>query len=153
MNMLNYKFIYCKSFFVWPPPLWMHFVVFAHAQNKPGVVPHPSRNALTMFNYLVFKLRKCDRLVAIQPCICQLRRSQGWPIRDWLGPESHEGPVKGVWHDQLANSSLPYCRYAGIVFMEERNVSNSLINLQYLWVKDFIYIALVCKWPLYYYAN
>ena len=34
---------------------------FAHAQNKPWVVPHPSWNALALFNYLVFKLRKCDR--------------------------------------------------------------------------------------------
>ena len=50
---------------------------FTHAQNKPWVVPHPSWNALALFNYLVFKLRKCDRWVAIQPCICQPRTSQG----------------------------------------------------------------------------
>ena len=50
---------------------------FAHAQNKPWVLPHPSWNALALFNYLVFKLRKCDRWVAIQPCIYQPRKSQG----------------------------------------------------------------------------
>ena len=66
----------------------------AHAQNKPGVVPHPSWNALALFNYPVLKLKKCDRWVAIQPCICQPRRSQGWSIRDWLGPER---PFKGVY--------------------------------------------------------
>ena len=59
-----------------------------------------------------------------------------------LGPKR---PIKGVLHGQLANSSLPYCRYAGIVLLDERNVSNSLINLQDMWVKAFIYIALVCK--------
>ena len=48
----------------------------AHAQNKPEVVSHLSWNALALFNYLVFKFRKVDRWVAIQPCICQPRRSQ-----------------------------------------------------------------------------
>ena len=71
----------------------------------------------------------------------QPRVSQGWPIGDGSGPRR---PVKGVKHDQLANSSLPYCRYAGIVLLEEKIVSNSLINLQDMWVKDFIYIALAC---------
>ena len=47
----------------------MHSVsFFAHAQHKPWVVPYPTWNALALFNYLVFKLRKCDRWVAIQPC-------------------------------------------------------------------------------------
>ena len=52
---------------------------------------------------------------------------------------------QGVRHDQSANSFLPYCRYAGIVLLEEKIVSKSLINLQNMWVKDFIYIALACK--------
>ena len=29
---------------------------FAHAQHKPWVVLHPTWNALTLFNYLEFKL-------------------------------------------------------------------------------------------------
>ena len=36
-------------------------------------------------------------------------------------------------------------RYAGIVLLEEKIVSNSLINLQEMWVKEFIYIMLACK--------
>ena len=27
---------------------------------------------------------------------------------------------QGVWHGQLANSSLPYCTYAAIVLLEEK---------------------------------
>ena len=56
----------------------------------------------------------------------------------------------GVWHDQLANSSLPYCRYAGIVLLEEKLVSNSPIDWQDMFVKDFIHIALACKRALNY---
>ena len=50
-----------------------------------------------------------------------------------------------IWHDQLANSSLPYRRYAAIVLLEEKIVTKSLINLQGMWVKEFIYIALASK--------
>ena len=58
--------------------------------------------------------------------------------RGWIGTR------KGVWHDQLANSSLPSCRYAGIVLLIEKIVSNSLIILQDMRVKDFICIM---RWP------
>ena len=47
----------------------------------------------------------------------QPRISQGWPIGDGLGPGR---PVKGVWLNQLANSTLPWCRYTGIVLMEDK---------------------------------
>ena len=47
-------------------------------------------------------------------------------------------------YDQLANSSMPYCRYAGIVLLKEKIVSNNLIDLQYMWVKDFIHK----EWPV-----
>ena len=57
---------------------------------------------------------------------------------------------QGVWHDQL---SLSNCRYAGIVFLEKKIVSNRLINWQDMWMKTFIHIALACKWPTNYYAN
>ena len=58
-----------------------------------------------------------------------------------------------VWHDQLSNSSLSYCRYAGIVFLEEKIVSNSLTNWQDMWMKALhpdsigLYVAheLLCK--------
>ena len=53
--------------------------------------------------------------------------------------------MKGVWHDQLANSYLPYCRYWGNVLLEDNIVSNSPIDWQDMWAKDFIHIALVCK--------
>ena len=45
----------------------------------------------------------------------------------------------------VLNSSLPYCRYGGIVLLEKNIVSNSPIDLQDMWVKDLIHIALVCK--------
>ena len=35
-----------------------------------------------------------------------------------------------VWDDQLANSSLPYCKYGSIDLLEMKIVSNSLIELQ-----------------------
>ena len=37
---------------------------------------------------------------------------------------------KGVWHEQISNSFLSYCKYVEIVFLEEKIVSNSLINWQ-----------------------
>ena len=49
-------------------------------------------------------------------------------------------------HDMASLKTIPYHI---AVLLEERNVSNSLINLQDMWVKDVIYIALVCKRPLY----
>ena len=51
-------------------------------------------------------------------------------------------------YDMASLQTVP-CHIADIVLLEERNVSNSLLNLQDMWVKDFIYTALVCKWPLY----
>ena len=56
-----------------------------------------------------------------------------------------EGQSSGYDMTSAANSSLPYCRYAEIVLLKENIVSNSLINLQDMWVKDVIYIALACK--------
>ena len=41
----------------------------------------------------------------------------------------------------------PYCRYAGIVMLEEKIFSNILID----W--HFIHITLACKWLPNYYAN
>ena len=49
----------------------------------------------------------------------------GMVDRRWIGTQKAS---QGVWHDQLANSSLPYFRYAGIVLLEEKIVSNSLID-------------------------
>ena len=45
---------------------------------------------------------------------------------------------QGVRHGQLANSSLPHCRYAGIVLLEEKIVSNILIDWYGMSVKAFI---------------
>ena len=55
-----------------------------------------------------------------------------------------------VWHDQLANSSLPYCRYAGIVLLEEKIDFNSPTARQDMFVKDFIHIELAWKSALNY---
>ena len=62
--------------------------------------------------------------------------------QSWIGT-SEAG--QGVWHGQLANSSLPYCRYADIVLLEEKMVSNILIDWHGMCVKAFIHIALACK--------
>ena len=110
-------------------------------ERSLGLYPTLSWKTLPLINQLVFKFGKCGSLEGIQSCIRLPRKSQGWLIRDGPGPRR---PVKEVGHDQLANSSLPYCRYAGIVLLEEKIVSSSLINLQDMWVKDFIYIA----WPV-----
>ena len=54
-----------------------------------------------------------------------------------------EGQLRG--YDMTSLQTVPsYCRYAGIVLLEEKLVSNSVINLQDKWVKEFIYIALAC---------
>ena len=45
---------------------------------------------------------------------------------------------------QLANSPLSYYRYAGIVLLEEKNVSNILIDWHDMCVKAFTHIALAC---------
>ena len=51
-----------------------------------------------------------------------------------------EGQSRG--YDMTSLQTVP-CHIAGI--LEENIVSNSLINLQDMWVKDFIYIALACN--------
>ena len=111
-------------------------------KEASGCTPSPSWNTLPLLNQLVFKFRKCGSWEGIRSCISRPRISQGWPIGDGSGLVR---PVKGVGHNQLTNSSLPYCRYAGIVLLEEKIASNRLINLQDMWMKDFIYIALACK--------
>ena len=104
--------------------------------------------AETLFNHLVFKFGKCGSWEGIRTCTRHSRIYHGCLIGDGPGK-----PVKGVWHCQLANHALPYCRYNGIVLLKEKIVSNSLTDLQDMWVKDFIPIALACKWPQTYYAN
>ena len=68
-----------------------------------------------------------------ESCTCQSRISQRWSIGDGSG-----GPVNGVCHDQQYSE--------GIVLLEEKNVSNSPIDWQDMWVKDFLHIALACKY-------
>ena len=45
---------------------------------------------------------------------------------------------QGVRHGQLAKSSLPHCRYAGIFLLEEKIVSNILTDCYGMSVKAFI---------------
>ena len=57
-------------------------------------------------------------------------------------------------YDMTSLQTVPcQCRYAGIVLLEENFVSNSLIDLQDLWVKALIHIALASKRPPNYFAN
>ena len=65
--------------------------------------------------------------------------SQGWSIGDGSGPGR---PVKG--YDMTSLQTVP-CHIAGMlafVLLEEKMVSNSLIDLQNLLVKALIHIAL-----------
>ena len=60
----------------------------------------------------------------------------------WIGTLETD---QGVCHGQLANSSLPYRRYADIVLLEDKIVSNILIDWHDMCVKAFIHLALACK--------
>ena len=115
-------------------------VVWAFCTCLKELYPTPLWNTFSLFNQLVFKFGNCGSLEGIQTCTCRPRISQGWLIEDGSGPGM---PAKEVWYDQLANSSSPYC----IVLLENKIVSNSLIDLQNMLLKDFIHIALACKWP------
>ena len=56
-----------------------------------------------------------------------------------------EGQSSG--YDMTSLQTVP-CHIAGmleLILLKEKIVSNSLIILQDMWVKDFIYIALACK--------
>ena len=57
-----------------------------------------------------------------------------------------EGQSRG--YDMTSLQTIP-CHiadlHAGIVLLEEKIVSNSPINLQDMWVNDFINIVLACK--------
>ena len=97
---------------------------------------------IAIVQQLVFEVGKYVSFEGVRSCIRRPRISQGWPTGDGSGPVR---PVKWVIYAKPATSSLPYCRYAGIVLLNEKVVSNSLINLQDMWAKDFIYIALACK--------
>ena len=116
---------------------------FAHALKKPGVVPHPP-------------LMKC--IAIVQPASFRIRETWRRGKDTIMNPPTKIIPgvvdlrwirtlkaSQGVWHDQLSNSSLSYCRYAGIVLLEEKIVSNSLINWQDMWIGAFINITLACK--------
>ena len=64
-----------------------------------------------------------------------------------------EGQSRG--YDITSLQTVP-CHIAGMLILsywKRKNVSNSQIVLQDMWVKDFIHIALVCKQGLNYYAN
>ena len=112
---------------------------FVHALKKPGVLPHPLWIALSLLNQLLFGFGKCGRWEGIRSCTRWSRISQGWSIGDEQGSQRS---VKMVWHDQLARSSLPYCKYGSIDLRGEKIVSNSPIDSPDWQIKDFIHIAL-----------
>ena len=78
--------------------------------------PHHLVEYIAIVQPASVQIQKCGSWEGIWSCIRQPRISQRWPIGYGLGLRR---PAKGVWHDQLENSSLSYCRYAGNVLLEE----------------------------------
>ena len=107
-----------------------------------GLYPTPLVECIAIFNQLVFQFGKCGSFEGMQSRRISLEYPRGGQFADGLRPGR---PVKGVWHDQLANSSLPSCIYAGIVLLEEKLVFNSLKDWKDMWVKDFNHIRLAFK--------
>ena len=70
-----------------------------------------------------------------------------WPIGDVPAPRRSFKAVLIASIPDLCTltyydmTSLPYCRYADFVLLEEKIVTKGLINLQDMWAKEFIYIA------------
>ena len=61
------------------------------------------------------------------------------------GPSEMDRDPEGQSRRYDITSLQTYCRYAGIVLLEEKFVSNGLIDLQDMWVTDYIHIALASK--------
>ena len=120
---------------------------FAHAQKNPWVVHTPS---VVECIALVFQSGKFGGWEGIQSCNHQSRLSQGRSIRDDLGPGRL---VKGYNMASLQTCFLPHCSYAAIVLLEEKIVSNILIDWHDMCVKALILITLACKCTPNYYAN
>ena len=141
-----------KSYLIWPQPLWMHSMSLLdmHKRSLELHPTHPLWNALPLFNQLVFHFGKCGSWEGSWWYTHYPRLSQGVVDRRWIGTRNAS---KRVCHDQLANLSVSYCSYAGIVLLEVKHVSNSLNDWHDMWVKAFTLIALAWKWPLNYYAN
>ena len=84
---------------------------FAHAQNKPWVVPLPSWNALALFNYLVFKLRKCDRWLRYNHVSDSLENPRGSQSEiDW----DLKGQSRG--YDTASLQTVP-CHITGMLVL------------------------------------
>ena len=81
-------------------------------------------------------------------CTRWFRISQWWLIANGWG---FGWPVKRVWHNQLANSSLSYCRYGGILLLEGCFQQSGRLARHV--GEDLIHIALAYKWAPNYYAN
>ena len=97
---------------------------------------HPLWSAMPSFNQLVFLIRETCRLGKDTTIYPSAQIIPGMVDRRLIRTLKAS---QGVWHKQLSNSSLSYCRYAGIVFLEEKIASNSLINWQDMWMK---------RWPV-----
>ena len=85
--------------------------------------PHPLWNALPIVRLAsvpIWELWPLGRDTIMYPPVQII---PGVVDQSWIGTWE---AGSGVWHGQLTNSSLPYCRYAGIVLLEENMVSNIL---------------------------
>ena len=104
--------------------------------------PHPLWNALPIVQLASVPIWEIWPLGRDTIMYLPVQIIPGVVDRSWIGTWE---AGQGVWHGQLANSTLPYCRYAGIVLLEEKMVSNILIDWHGTCVKAFIHIALACK--------
>ena len=65
-------------------------------------------------------------------------------VVDWRGVR-----IRKVRHDQFANSSLQFCKYAALISWK-KYFQQSPIDWQDVWVKDFIHTALACVFRITY---
>ena len=118
------------------------FEPFAHAQKNLELYPtHPLWNVLPIVQLDSVPIREMRRLGRDTIIYPPVKMIPGLKIRDGLGPGRL---VKSYDMTSLQTCTLPYCRYAGIVLMEDQIVSNILIDW-HMFVKPFIHKALDYK--------
>ena len=103
------KFIYCSSYLVWPPPLWMHSMsLWRILKRSLGLYPsHPLWNVLPIVKLASVPIWEMWRLGRDTIMYPPVQIIPGVVDQRWIGTRE---AGQWVWHGQLSTSSLPYCR-------------------------------------------